>query len=132
MQGQPDRIEQFKADIAELKITDPSSSPRPAVDPAGHRRHGGRASCSASTPTRCPTAPTRQPGAPAARRDRARPSIGVVVAVAGGALYLKGALAGFLRFWLVRDLHERRAQTDRVVEQLGGGAASDDPSADQP
>ena len=30
MQGQPDRIEQFKADIADLKITDPSTSPRPA------------------------------------------------------------------------------------------------------
>ena len=25
MQGQPDRIEQFEADIADLKITDPSS-----------------------------------------------------------------------------------------------------------
>jgi hypothetical protein len=47
--------------------------------------------------------------------------LGVSCAVAGGALYLKGALAGFLRFWLVRDLHERRAQTDRIVAGLGGG-----------
>ena len=27
MQGQPDRIEQFKADIADLHITDPSAAP---------------------------------------------------------------------------------------------------------
>ena len=40
MQGQPDRIEQFKADIADLKIADPSTSPRPAGRPAGHRGDG--------------------------------------------------------------------------------------------
>ena len=54
--------------------------------------------------------------------------IGVTVAVTGGALYLKGALAGFLRFWLVRDLHERRAQTDRLLEALGG----DQPAEGEP
>jgi fructose-specific phosphotransferase system IIC component len=47
--------------------------------------------------------------------------LGVALAMAGAALYLKGALAGFLRFWLVRDLHERRAQTDRLLESRGGG-----------
>ncbi len=52
--------------------------------------------------------------------------IGVASTVAGGALYLKGALSSFLRFWLVRDLHERRAQTDRVLAGLGEG----DPTAD--
>src|SRR3546814_9574778 len=45
--------------------------------------------------------------------------LGVAVAVAGGALYLKSALATFLRFWLVRDLHERRAQTDRLLAARG-------------
>ena len=49
------------------------------------------------------------------------------VAVAGAALYLKGALSTFLRFWLVRDLHERRAQTDRVVQQLGGSVPGAEP-----
>ena len=49
----------------------------------------------------------------------------LAVAVAGGALYLKGALAGFLRFWLVRDLHERRAQTDRLLDSLGGDRATE-------
>ena len=52
--------------------------------------------------------------------------IGLGLAVAGAALYLKGALASFLRFWLVRDLHERRAQTDRLLAALGGG----DPDAE--
>ena len=73
MQGQPDRIEQFKADIADLKIADPSSSRDQlatrlgiaamviGIGPRGLRLHAllrGRRG---------------QPGAPAAGRDRRSP-----------------------------------------------------------
>ena len=58
MQGQPDRIEQFKADIAELKIADPSTSRDHLAARLGRRRAWSSGSASASTPTRCPTAPT--------------------------------------------------------------------------
>ena len=117
MHGQPDRIEQFKADIADLKIADPSSS---------RDRLATRLGIAAMVIGIAVYAYTLSYGADA---DNPAPQqrdaivlalIGVAVAITGGALYLKGALAGFLRFWLLRDLHERRAQTDRLLEGLGG------------
>jgi hypothetical protein len=41
--------------------------------------------------------------------------IGVSLTVVGGAMYLRYSLAGFLRFWLARLTYEQKAQTDRVV-----------------
>ena len=73
MQGQPDRIEQFKADIAELKITDPSSSRDQLAT-----RLGIAAMVARRRPRRLRLHPVlrrrrRQPGAAAARRDRPGP-----------------------------------------------------------
>lgn len=119
MQGQPDRIEQFKADISELRITDPS---------AGRDQRAVRFGIIAMVLgvllgiyayTLSYGAPSGNPAAQ--QRDAIVVAlIGVSLTVAGGALYLKGALASFLRFWLVRDLHERRAQTDRLLAGLDG------------
>jgi hypothetical protein len=119
MHGQPDRIEQFKADIAELRITDPSSS-RDLLSTRlgvagmvvgvvlGVYAYALSYGASGTNP------------APQQRDAIILALIGVAVAVIGAALYLKGTVSTFLRFWLVRDLHERRAQTDRIVQQLGG------------
>lgn len=41
--------------------------------------------------------------------------IGLTVAVVGAALFVKAALATFLRFWLARLCYEQQAQADRVV-----------------
>jgi hypothetical protein len=120
MHGQPDRIEQFKADIADLRITDPSSSRDQLSTRLGMAGMVvgiilGLYAYSLSYGA------TGDNPAPQQRDAIVLALVGVSVAITGGALYLKGALSGFLRFWLVRDLHERRAQTDRVVQQLGGG-----------
>jgi len=124
MHGQPDRIEQFKADIADLKITDPSSS-RDLLSVRlgvagmvvgvvlGVYAYSLSYGASGSNP------------APQQRDAIILALIGVTVAVAGAALYVKGAVSTFLRFWLVRDLHERRAQTDRIIQQLEGEAPVD-------
>lgn len=117
MQGQPDRIEQLKADIADLRITDPSS----ARDQLGTRLGLAAMALGVVLPI---VAYSMSHGTtnPLAQRDAIILALlGVACATAGAALYLKGALAGFLRFWLVRDLHERRAQTDRIVGHLTGG-----------
>ncbi len=117
MPGHPDRIEQFKADLAELRITDPSTS----RDQLAVRLGLGGLLVGVVLPV---IAYVMSHGTtnPLAQRDAlVLAVIGLAFAVAGGALYLKGALAGFLRFWLVRDLHERRAQTDRLLDRLGGG-----------
>jgi hypothetical protein len=113
----PDRIEQLKTDLAELRIKDPSTSAdRTAVrlGLAGLVIGVGLAIV-AYTMSHGTTDPLAQ------RDALVLALIGVSITVAGGALYLKGALAGFLRFWLVRDLHERRQQTDRLLAGLAGG-----------
>lgn len=117
MHGQPDRIEQLKADIAELKITDPSSARDQLALRAGLLGMG----LGVVLPIVAYAMSHGTTDALAQRDAIVLALIGVACAIAGGALYLKGALAGFLRFWLVRDLHERRAQTDRIVGSLAGG-----------
>lgn len=117
MQGQPDRIEQFKADIADLRITDPST----ARDQLATKLGSVGMALGVVLPV---VAYLLSHGTtnPLSQRDALVVAlIGLALAVVGAALYLKGSLAGFLRFWLVRDLHERRAQTDRLLEALGGG-----------
>lgn len=113
----PDRIEQLKADLAELKIQDPSAAAdRTAV------RLGLVALVAGVVLGVVAYVMSHGTTDPLAQRDAlVLALIGVAVAVAGAALYLKGALAGFLRFWLVRDLHERRLQTDRLLAALGEG-----------
>ncbi len=43
---------------------------------------------------------------------------GIGITIAGAALYLRCALAKFLRFWLLRQIMENRAQLDEVVGAL--------------
>jgi hypothetical protein len=42
--------------------------------------------------------------------------IGIAVTVLGAALFLRGSLAAFFRFWLARLIYEQKAQTDRIVD----------------
>jgi len=120
MQGQPDRIEQFKADIAELRITDPSSGRDQLATRLGVTAMVVGALLGVYAYSLSFGAEGDNPSLQ--QRDAiVLALIGVSLSVMGAALYLKGALAGFLRFWLVRDLHERRAQTDRILDALGRG-----------
>ena len=124
MQGQPDRIEQFKADIADLKISDPSSSRDQLATRLGVAAMVIGIVLGVYAYALSYGADADNP-APQQRDAIVLALIGVAVAITGGAFYLKGALAGFLRFWLVRDLHERRAQTDRLLGALGGDPSTE-------
>ena len=119
MHGQPERIEQFKADIADLKIADPSTSRDQLAARLGVVAMVIGVALGIYAYSLSYGADADNP-APQQRDAIVVALIGVAVAITGAAFYLKGALAGFLRFWLVRDLHERRAQTDRLLEGLGG------------
>ncbi len=119
MHGQPDRVEQFEADLAELRIVDPSAS----RDQLALRLGVAGMAVGVVLPI-VAYALSHGTTNPLEQRDALILALlGVASAVVGAALFLKGSLSGFLRFWLVRDLHERRAQTDRIVERLGGGEA---------
>ena len=39
--------------------------------------------------------------------------IGVICAVVGAALFVKGAIAGFLRFWMARLVYEQQVRDGR-------------------
>jgi hypothetical protein len=53
--------------------------------------------------------------------------LGVTLALVGGALWLKAALAGFLRFWMARLCYEQQAQSDRLAAAVTGAPASPAP-----
>jgi hypothetical protein len=42
----------------------------------------------------------------------------LTLAVAGSALFLRYSIAAFLRMWLLRNLYEGQANTDRIVEAI--------------
>ena len=44
--------------------------------------------------------------------------LGLALVIAGTALFVRYSIARFMRFWLVRLVHEHRSETDRVVDAL--------------
>ena len=48
--------------------------------------------------------------------------IGIAMVIAGAALFLRYSLARYLRFWLIRLVHESNANTDRIVEAIDRAA----------
>ena len=45
--------------------------------------------------------------------------LGVGVMVIGAAMFVRYSLSRYLRYWLIRTIYEERAQTDKVVDSLG-------------
>ena len=43
---------------------------------------------------------------------------GLAIVVAGAALFVRYSMSKFLRFWLVRLVHEQRAETDRLIAAI--------------
>ena len=56
--------------------------------------------------------------------------LGIALLIAGAALFVRYSLARYLRFWLIRLVHESRANTDRVVDAIerASGLSDDDVS----
>ena len=108
-----DRVEQFRAEIGEMKLRDPATSRERLwlgfgialmVVGAGL----GLASYLIS----------HQSTSPLVQNDAVTLGLaGVVAAVIGAALFLRYSLASFLRFWLARLIYEQKAQTDRLLEK---------------
>jgi hypothetical protein len=44
--------------------------------------------------------------------------LGLGFIVLGAALFVRFSLSRYLRFWLIREIYEQRAQNDRLVESL--------------
>ena len=109
-----ERVEQFKADIADMGVKDPS---------VARDRMLLRASVAllALGPVLGIVAYFMSHGTSNALQQRdaiVLALIGVSASVTGGALFVRYALASFMRFWLARLCWEQQAQTDRVVSAL--------------
>lgn len=123
-----DRVEEFKAEIAALKVRDPATGRdrlwlRTGI---GLMVIGLLIALAAYPFSHGTTNPLQQ-------RDAISMALGGVAAtVVGSAIFLRYSLAGFLRFWLARQSFEMGALTDRVVEAVSGpaGAASTAGSSD--
>jgi hypothetical protein len=51
--------------------------------------------------------------------------LGIALIIAGAALFVRYSLSRYLRFWLIRLIHESRANTDRIVEAIERAGRSD-------
>ncbi|MFN8053080.1 MAG: hypothetical protein U0Q22_16665 [Acidimicrobiales bacterium] len=48
--------------------------------------------------------------------------IGLAMIIGGAALFVRYSMARYLRFWLIRLVHESRANADRIVDAIDRAA----------
>jgi hypothetical protein len=120
MLDHPERVEQFKTEIAEMKLPDPAS---------GRDRlllRGGAVLMVAGVIVSIVGYSLSHGTESFLQQNDAQvvAIIGLTLAVVGSALFLRYSIAHFLRFWLARLSWEQQAQTDRVVEALDARSTS--------
>jgi hypothetical protein len=107
-----ERVEQFKADIAEMRLRDPATARDVQLQRLGAvLMVVGVAAAVIAYLLSHGTSNQLSQG-----DDTIIALGGVAAAVVGSALFLRYSLAQFLRFWLARLIYEQRAQTDRVLD----------------
>lgn len=110
------RIEQFKTEVADMKLRDPATSLDRWLG-----RLGALGLVAGVGITVVAYGLSHGTTNPLQQRDAiVLALVGVAVAVVGAALFVKASLAGFLRFWLARLCYEQQAQTDRLAAVLEG------------
>jgi hypothetical protein len=113
MNESPERVEQFKKDIAEMQVRDPAAGrDRLAL------RGGFTLMVIGVIVTIAAYVQSHQTKDLLTQNDaQITALIGVAVTIIGAALFLRGSLAAFFRFWLARLIYEQKAQTDRIVDR---------------
>ena len=111
--GDMPRVEEFKAEIADMRLRDPATGRDRQL-----LRLGGALLAVGVVLTVVAYFMSHGTTNPLTQRDAIILALaGVAVSLAGGALFLRYSLATFLRFWLARLIYEQQAQTDRIVAQ---------------
>jgi hypothetical protein len=124
MNQNTERIQQFKAEVADMRLRDPATATDRlllwlgGIGMAAGPIIGAVAYFAMSHTTENPLQ----------QRDAIVVALtGVSVSVVGAALFVKAAMAGFLRFWLARICYEQQAQGDRIIASVRAPAG---PNAD--
>ena len=117
MHQNPERIQQFTADVAGMKLRDPATGLDRLLTRLGLA--GMVAGITFAVVSWFVSHGTRNP---LQQRDAiVLGLLGVTLAVVGGVLWLKATLAGFLRFWMARLCYEQQAQADRLAARARPG-----------
>jgi len=105
------RVEQFKAEVADMRLRDPATGLDRLLLRLGvvGMVGGPVLALVAYFLSHSATGSLQQNDA------IVQAILGLAITVVGAALYLKAALAGFLRFWMARLSYEQQAQGDRVT-----------------
>ncbi|HEY2303069.1 MAG TPA: hypothetical protein VGH66_14315 [Acidimicrobiales bacterium] len=117
-----DRVEQFKAEIADMHIKDPA-----AGRDAQLLKGGAVVMLIGIVVTIVAYFMSHGTSNPLTQNDAQTVGmIGIAVSVVGAAVFLRYSLAQFLRFWLARLIYEQQAQTDRVLGSARPSSVSSD------
>jgi len=110
-----DRVEQFRQEIADMRLRDPATS-RERI----WLWLGIVLLAAGIVIAIIAFAMSRSTSNPLSQNDANTLAIGgATVAIVGAALFLRFSIASFLRFWLARLIYEQKAQTDRLLEASG-------------
>ena len=110
----PQRVEQFRREIADMRLRDPASGRDRVL-----LRVGAAVAVAGLVVGVVAYAMSHGTDNPLTQRDAiALGLLGVSLTVLGAALFLRYSVARFLRFWLARLTYEQQAQTDRVVDAI--------------
>ena len=120
MEDRPERVAQFKEEIASMRLRDPATARDRLLLRLGIALMGvGVVLAVYAYALSHGTTDALQ------QRDAIVVAIlGVSLTVAGAALFVRYSVAQFLRFWLARLTYEQQAQTDRIVEAIKPSEAS--------
>jgi hypothetical protein len=108
-----DRVEQFRAEIAEMKLRDPATGRERVWLGLGIALMvlGAVLAIVAYAKSYNTTNFNEQ-------NDANTLAIGGAIStIIGAAIFLRYSFAAFLRFWLARLIYEQKAQTDRLLEK---------------
>lgn len=115
-----ERVEQFKAEIADMRLKDPALGRDRLLLRVGVAAMVGGVATTIGAYVADRGIPTSKPTALLEQGDyQIVALIGLAITVLGAALFLRYSFAQFSRFWLARLVYEQRAQTDRTVEAIG-------------
>jgi len=115
--GADARVEQFKAEVADMRLRDPATGLDRLLLRLGvlGMIGGPLLALVGYFLSHSATGPLQQ------RDAIVQAILGLAITVAGAALYVKASLAGFLRFWMARFVYEQQAQADRLAKAVKGG-----------